>query len=101
MPDLVGVFRHWDPDVFLASIVRIEEAKVDRGGALGEEGKIDAIPEPGGAERIRITEPNFNRSHKGGACLSHSEMEQGARGIADWRGERSPACELEKLLDTT
>ena len=97
MPDLVGVFRPWDSDVFLASILRVEEAKVDGGGALGEEGKINAIAEPAGAERIRITEPNFNRSHKGGACLSHSEMEQ-ARDAwnCGLKGECRPACELEK-----
>ena len=63
VPDLIGVFGHWDPHVLLRGIHAVEEAKINRGRCLGKYGEVDAIPQPGGAERIRITEPNFYRSH--------------------------------------
>ena len=64
VPDLIGVLGHRDANVFLARIGRIEKTEINRRGAFGEEGEIDAVLHPGGAERIGIAEPNFYGSHR-------------------------------------
>src|SRR5204863_8850240 len=64
VPDLVGLFRYRDPDIFLGRIDIIEEAKIDRGRVLGKNREVDSVAEPGRSERIGIAEPNFYRRHK-------------------------------------
>ena len=64
VPDLVGVLGHRDADIFLACFGAIEETEIDRGRCLGEKRKIHPVAEPGGAERIRIAEPDFDGSHE-------------------------------------
>src|ERR1700693_1977249 len=73
VPDLIGVFGHWDPHVFLGRIHAVEETKINRGRGLGKYGEVNAIPQPGGAERIRITKPNFYRSHNCNPFLSNTD----------------------------
>src|SRR5437868_11974955 len=70
VPDLVGLFRYRDPDIFLRRIDVIEEAKIDRGRVLGKNREVDSVAEPGRSERIRIAEPNFYRRHKTERVLS-------------------------------
>ena len=64
VPDLVGLFRHRDPDIFLRGVDVIEQAEIDRRRVFGENREVDSVPEPGRSERIGITEPNFYRRHK-------------------------------------
>ena len=73
VPDLIGVFGHRDPHVFLRRIHVVEETKINRRGCLGKYGEVDAIPQPGGAERIRITKPNFYRGHNCNPFLSNTD----------------------------
>jgi L,D-transpeptidase catalytic domain len=63
MPDLIGLLTHRDPDVFLARIRLVEQTKIDRGGTVGEERKIDSISRPGCAEGIGSTHPCLDRIH--------------------------------------
>jgi hypothetical protein len=57
VPDIISSFRYRNADVFLARIDAIEQAKVDTGGALRKERKIHAVPPPGRAKWIWISEP--------------------------------------------
>src|SRR5262249_46898175 len=57
VPHLVGLLEHRHP-LRLARRVGLEEAQLDLGGALGEEGEVDARPVPGGPERVRATGPD-------------------------------------------
>ena len=63
MPDLVGVLGHRDADVLLRRLGAIEQAKIHRRRILREDREVHAVAHPRGAKRIRITEPNFYRSH--------------------------------------
>ena len=51
MPDLVSVLRQGDA-LDLAPAALLEQAELDLGGVGREQGKVDAEPVPGGAERI-------------------------------------------------
>jgi hypothetical protein len=64
MPDLVGLFRHRDANIFLGRIDVIEKTKIDRGRHLGENREVDPVAEPGRSERIWISQPNFYRRHE-------------------------------------
>ena len=58
MPHLVRLLRHRDPDIFLASIRRIEEARSTEAAASEKMAKLTPFP-PGRAKRVGKAEPNL------------------------------------------
>jgi len=53
VPDLVGALLDRQPHHLAAGLGRIEEAELDGGGVLAEEGEVHALAVGGSAERIR------------------------------------------------
>ena len=70
MPHLIGVFAHGNADVFFGRLEIVKQAKLNSGGVLGKESKVDAVAHPCRTQRIRITEEGLHRSHKRAAHLS-------------------------------
>src|SRR2546421_721732 len=68
MPDLLGLFAQRDADVFLWRIDVVEQAKMNFGRVFGENREIDAVSEPGRAERIRFSGPGLNCRHSVRRC---------------------------------
>src|SRR6266581_1849503 len=64
MPHLIGMFRHRNPNIFLARVDVIEETKITRSSHFGKKRKVHAVAEPRRTEWIRITKPGLYRSHK-------------------------------------
>src|SRR5262249_199026 len=58
IPDLVGALLQFDPCGCLRRGWRVEQAKLDFSGRLGEQGEINAGPVPGGPERVRAARPD-------------------------------------------
>ena len=73
MPDLIGMFGHWNANILLARLDIIEEAKINRRGRFRKKRKVHAVAQPRRAQWIRKTEPSLYRSHKRAAFLSDME----------------------------
>jgi hypothetical protein len=86
VPDLFGLFTQLDPHFFVRRVEIIEQAKINRSRVLGEDGKVDAVTEPGGAEWIRFTGRRFEHCHKRATFLS---VTQSSRAIRDCYATRS------------
>jgi hypothetical protein len=48
VPDLFGPFAQLDTNFFVRRVEIVEQAKINRSRVLGENGKVDAVTEPGG-----------------------------------------------------
>ena len=57
VPDFIRVLLQRDPLRFLARVGGVEEAQLDLGGMLREQGEIDPRTVPGGAEGVRVSRP--------------------------------------------
>src|SRR6266478_291769 len=64
MPDLIGVFSHWNANIFLVRVEIIEEAKINRSSRFRKKRKVHAVAQPRRAKWIRKTKPSLYRSHK-------------------------------------
>jgi len=64
VPNLIGLFCHWNANIFLLRIETVEQAKIDTRRRRGKHRKVHAVTQPGRTERIRIAEPGLYRSHK-------------------------------------
>jgi hypothetical protein len=73
MPNLIGVFGNRDADVFFSGFDAVKQAKLNTGGVLGKDGKVDTVPHPRRAQRIGVAEESPYRSHKRAAHLSRIE----------------------------
>ena len=56
LPSVLLTMRQ--PSASVPVVLVVEEAEVDGGGALGEEGEVDALAVPGGAERVGLAGPD-------------------------------------------
>src|SRR5207253_10613860 len=73
MPDLIGMFGHWNANILLARLDIIEEAKINRRGRFRKKRKVHAVAQPRRAKWIWKTEPSLYRSPKRAAFLSDME----------------------------
>ena len=58
MPGLLGLLGHGNAQFTGVRLGRVEQAKLDRGGILRVEGKVDAFLSECGAQRIGLSAPN-------------------------------------------
>ena len=58
VPDAVGRLGHGDGRARGRVGRVVEEAQLDRGGVLGEQGEVDPAAVPGGAERMGTPRPD-------------------------------------------
>ena len=63
MPNLIGVFVDRDTNVFFCGVDAVEQAKLNTGGMLGKDRKIDAVAHPGRTQRIGIAKKSAYRGH--------------------------------------
>src|SRR5690606_28756730 len=63
VPDLVGMLRQRHA-VGLALAGRVEQAQLDTAGMGREQGEVDAVAVPGGAERIGLSRPDRDPRHQ-------------------------------------
>jgi hypothetical protein len=56
VPDLISVFAYRNPNVFFGRLEIVEQTKLNAGGVLGKESKVDAVTHPRRAQRIWVTE---------------------------------------------
>src|SRR5207253_1021805 len=71
MPDLIGMFDDWNPNIFLARVDVNEETKINRSGRFRKKRKVHTVAQPGRAKWIRIAEPSLYRRHKRAAFIGH------------------------------
>ena len=69
MPHLISMLGDGNANVLFGGLGIVEQAKLNRGGRFGKEGKVYAVAQPRRAQRIGITEPSLYRSHKRAAHL--------------------------------
>ena len=91
MPDLIGVFGDRDANVFFSRLDAVEQAKLNTGGVLGKDGKVDPVPRPRRAQRIGVAQESPYRSHKRAAHLSGIES---GLAIPNWGHTRSVLASL-------
>src|SRR6185295_5453179 len=70
MPNMVRTFLDRDPDVFFRVLHAVDQAKLNSAGVRGKNRKVHAVPRPGCAQWIGLTEKRSYRSHKRAAHLS-------------------------------
>jgi len=77
VPDLVGIFRQFDA-LLLGFAARIEQAQFDLGGVCREQRKVDALPVPRGASRMRqpFAYPNVLVSHSQSLLLAGQRVKR-------------------------
>ena len=96
MPDLIGMFGHWNTNIFLARVRVIEQTKIDRGGGFGKKRKVDPIAQPCCAKRIWITKPSLYRSHKRAAFLSNMDCALAIPDLLPTRPARFPLVDVRR-----
>ncbi len=88
MPHLIGMLGDGNANVLFGGLGIVEQAKLNRGGRFGKEGKVYAVAQPRRAQRIGITEPSLYRSHKRAAHLCGMQR---ALAITNGGGKFDPA----------
>jgi hypothetical protein len=71
MPHVVSTLLDRDADVFFGCFNAVDQAELNSAGVLGKNRKVHAVPHPGCAQRIRLTEKRSHRSHKSRNCGTH------------------------------
>ena len=98
VPDVAGTFRQSDALGLVGIVGAVEEAELDRGGVLGEQGEIDARAVPKGAKRERRAGPgpgtsrrivNAATSIRVPKCSCHGELNPVNADSRRWRGENT------------
>src|SRR5207245_1697410 len=79
VPDLTGVFAQRDAKFFHWRINIVEQAKFDRSRVLGNDCEINAVAEPGCAERVWFSGPGLQRGHKARRSLSITPTQRAIR----------------------
>ena len=60
----------------------VEQTKFNAGRVFGKNRKVDAVAEPGRAERVRFSGPGLYRCHKRDVLISHANTTRNPRFFA-------------------
>ena len=74
--------KQWNAGVFMRRVDVVEQTKFNAGRVFGKNRKVDAVAEPGRAERVRFSGPGLYRCHKRDVLISHANPTRNPRFFA-------------------